>query len=186
MMMADQFARQGDGANAIGQYRAAIRLNPHLPGVHFELAQQLRNSDDPAVKSQAEQEYRAALRVNEFDAKAWRGLGEVVAEKEDYASAKEDYRKALALQPRDSDTETDLAITWMALNDTHQALLLLESAVKDDPTNITAHFRLSTLYRQLGRPADSEREMESFRHYKAIKDKLGATFQQMRLPGDSQ
>lgn len=179
MMMADKFGRDGDHANAIAQYRAAIRVNARLPGAHFELAEQLRTSDDPAVKAQAAQEYKAALGVNAFDEKSWRGLGEVLAEKGDYTAAKEDYGKALALQPHDADAETDLAVAWIALHDNAQAVTLLESAVKDDPTNIVAHFRLSTLYRQLGRTEDSEHEMQIFRHYKAMKDKLGSTFRQM-------
>ncbi len=101
------------------------------------------------------------------------------AEKGDYAAAKEDYKKALALQPRDADAETDLAITLIALHDSDQAISLLERAVQDNPTNIVAHFRLSTLYRQAGKTEDSEHEMEIFRHYKAMKDKLGKTFRQM-------
>lgn len=185
MMMADQFGRQGDVASAVAQYREAIRLNSRLPGVHFELANQLRMSDNPALKSQAEAEYKAALGVNEFDEKAWRGLGEVVADKGDYISAKQDYVKALALEPKDSDAETDLAIALIGLHDLDKATSLLESAVTDDPTNIVAHFRLSTLYRQVGRTADSEREMETFRRYKAMKDKLGKTFQQIRLQSNS-
>lgn len=185
MMMADQFGRQGDRSSAIAQYHEAIRLNPRLPGVHFELAQQLRNSDNPAVKAQAEQEYKAALAINEFDEKAWRGLGEVLAERGDYAAARKNYVRALALQPRDSDAETDMAIALISSNQTDKAVALLESAIKDDPTNVVAHFRLSTLYRQLGRRADADHEMEVFRHYKAMKDKLGTTFQQMRLQSDS-
>jgi len=179
MMMADKFGRDGDHASAIAQYREAIRADSRLPGVHFELAEQLRLSDDPAVKAQAAEEYKAALGINAFDEKAWRGLGEVFAEKGDYAAAKEDYKKALALQPRDADAETDLAITLIALHDSDQAISLLERAVQDDPTNIVAHFRLSTLYRQAGKTEDSEHEMEIFRHYKAMKDKLGKTFRQM-------
>lgn len=185
MMMADQFVRQGDRDGAIAQFRVAIGLNPHLPGVHFELAEQLRTAEDPAMKSQAVEEYKAALAINDLDEKAWRGLGEITAEKGNYSVAKDDYTKALALQPRDSDAETDLAITLISLNETDKALQLLESAVKDDPTNALAHFRLSTLYRQAGRTADSEHEMEVFRHYKSMKDKLGTTFKQMRLQGNS-
>jgi tetratricopeptide (TPR) repeat protein len=186
MMMANKFGRDGDRANAIAEYRAAIRLSPQLPGAHFELAEQLRNTDNPAVKAHAAEEYKAALGVNEFDERAWRGLGELMAERGDYKSAKQDYEKALALQPRDADAETDLAITLMAVNRSDKALPLLESAIGDDPTNVIAHFRLSTIYRQMGKTADSEHEMEVFRHYKAMKDKLGKTFQQMRTQSASQ
>lgn len=180
MMMADQLVLQGDSDNAIIQYHEAIRLNPRLPGVHFELAVQLKGSSDPALRAQAEHEFRTALSVNQADEKAWRGLGEIMAEKGDFPGAKEDYTKALALFPKDSDAETDLAKLLAANGDTKTATSLLESAVRDDPTNIVAHYQLSAVYRKAGRTVDASHEMDQFAHYKALKDGLGKVFQQFR------
>ena len=182
MMMADQLVLRGDSDNAITQYREAIRLNPRLPGVHFELAAQLKESPDPALRSQAEHEFRTALSLNQTDEKAWRGLGEVLAEKGDFTSAKESYTKALALAPKDSDAETDLAKLLLAHGDTKSATELLERAVRDDPTNIVAHYQLSGVYRQAGRTEDAKHEMDQFAHYKEVKDRLGKVFQQFRQP----
>lgn len=179
MMMAGELARRGDHANAIAQYQEAIRLNPNLPGAHFELAEQLRVSPDPALNAQAEEQYKAALQVNQYDVKAWCRLGEGMAAKGDYNSAQEDYRKALAIQPGYSDGETDLAIAYISLNKTGEAIPLLESAEKDDPTNLAAHYRLSLLYRRARRMQDSDREMKLFFHYRDLKDKLGDIFKQM-------
>jgi len=180
MMMADQFAHQGDPDNAIAQYREAIRLNPRLPGVHFELATQLKASSDPTSRAQAEHEYRTALTLNQADEKAWRGLADLMAEKGNFPAAKDDYIKALALFPKDSDAETGLAKLQMAHGDTKAAISLLESAVKDDPTNIVAHYQLSTAYRQTGRNAEASHEMDQFAHYKELKDGLSRVFQQLR------
>ena len=179
MMMAGELVRRGDHANAITQYREAIRLNPNLPGVHFELAEQLRASSDPGLNAQAEDEFKAALQVNQYDEGAWRELGEMQAAKGDLQSAQQDYKKALALRPNDADAETDLAIALISLNRSNEALPLLEHAEKDDPTNIAAHYRLSLLYRRAGRTKDSEREMELFNHYRDLKNKLGNIFKQM-------
>jgi Flp pilus assembly protein TadD len=185
MMIADQFVLQGDGENAVVQYREAIKLNPRLPGVHFELAVQLKDSSNPALKAQAEHEFRSALNLNQFDEKAWRGLGEVMADKGDSQAAKEDFTKALALFPKDSDAETDLAKLFVSNKDNKTAMSLLESAVKDDPTNTTAHYQLSALYRQAGRTADSQHEMDEFAHYKAIRDELAKVFRQFRQQDDA-
>src|ERR1700738_833009 len=54
LIMAGELGRQGDRTGAIAQFREAIRLNPNLPGAHFELAEQLRTSADPALNAQAE------------------------------------------------------------------------------------------------------------------------------------
>lgn len=179
MMMAGELARLGDRNHAIAQYREAIRLNPKLPGVHYELGEQLRASPDPALNAQAEEQYKAALQVNRYDERAWLRLGESVAAKGDYKTAEADYRKALELQPRDSDAETDLAIAMISTNRTSEAIPLLETAEKDDPTNTTAHYRLSQLYRRAGKTQDAEREMKLFFHYRDLKQKMGNIFKQM-------
>jgi tetratricopeptide (TPR) repeat protein len=179
MIMAGELARQSDRTNAIAQYREAIRLNPVVPGAHFQLAEQLRSSPDPALNAQAEDEYRAAIKVNQYDELSWRQLGGIMTAKGDFKAAEEDYKKALALQPKDSEAKTGLAIVLISMNQTTEAISLLESAVNDDPTNIVAHYRLSGLYRRAGRPADAQRETDSFHHYEDVRDKLGKIFKQL-------
>jgi tetratricopeptide (TPR) repeat protein len=183
MIMGGELGREGDHGGAIAQYREAIRLNPMLPGAHFELAEQLRTSPDKALNDQAEGEYNAALRVNQYDELSWRQLGGVLAAKGEFKTAEEDYKRALALQPNDSDAKTGMAIVFISTNRQNDAMSLLESAVKDDPTNIVAHFRLSGLYRRAGRTADAERELAAFRHYQDVKDKLRKVFKQLAAPG---
>jgi tetratricopeptide (TPR) repeat protein len=180
MIMAGELGRQGDHAGAVAQFREAIRLNPMLPGAHFELAEQLRRSLDAALNAQAEGESKAAIKVNPYDELAWRQLGGIMQAKGDFQTAEEDYKKALALQPKDSDAETGLGIVLISMNRTNEAISLLESAVKDDPTNIVAHYRLSMLYRRAGRTADAGREMDAFHHYSDVKDKLGQVFKQLQ------
>ncbi len=179
MIMAGELGRQGDSTDAIARYREAIRLNPNIPGAHFQLAEQLRTSPDPALNAQAEGEYKAAIQLNRYDELSWRQLGGIMEAKGDFKAAEEDYKQALALQPKDSEAETGLAIVWISLNRTGEAITLLESAAKDDPTNIVAHYRLSGLYRRAGRTADSQHEMDAFHHYQDLKDKLGKVFKQL-------
>jgi tetratricopeptide (TPR) repeat protein len=182
VIMAGELGRQGDSANSIARYREAIRLNPMVPGAHFQLAEQLRTSPDPALNAQAEAEYKNAIRVNRYDELSWRQLGGILAAKGDFKGAEENYQKALALQPTDSDAKTGLAIALISMNRTGEAISLLESAIKDDPTNIVAHYRLSAQYRRTGRTVDSQREMEAFHHYQDLKDKLGKVFKQLSGP----
>jgi tetratricopeptide (TPR) repeat protein len=186
MLMGGELGRQGEHTAAIAQYREAIRLNPKLPGAHFELAEQLRTSTDAALNAQAEAEYKAALQVNPYDELSWRQLAGVLSAKGDYQTADEHYRKAIALQPRDSEAKTGLAITLISTNRSSDAIALLESALQDDPSNVAAHYRLSILYRRAGRTADAQRELESFQHYKEVKDKLGKVFKQLAGPSDQQ
>ncbi len=100
MIIGGELGRQGEHEKAVAKYREAIRLNPNLPGVHFELGEQMRSSPDPKLNAQAEAEYNAAVKANPYDEKSWCRLGESVASKGDFKAAQEDYRKALALQPK--------------------------------------------------------------------------------------
>ncbi len=179
MMMGGELSRQGDHAGTILHYREAIRLNPKLPGAHFELAEQLRLSSDPQGNAQAEELYRTALQLNPYDERSWRQLAGILAARGELKEAEEAYRKALAIEPRDADAKTGLAAVCLSADRSAEAVALLESAVQDDPTNIVAHYRLSSLYRRPGRVADAERELEAFKHYKALKDNLGAVFKQL-------
>ena len=182
VIMAGELSRKGDRASSIAQYREAIRLNPSLPGMHFQLAEELRTSPDPAENAQAGEEYKAALKVNPYDELSWRLLGGILSAKGDFKAAEEHLRKALALQSADAEAKTGLAIVLISTSRNDEAMPLLESAIQDDPTNMVAHFRLSSLYRRAGRTADAERELEAFHHYQELKDKLGSVFSNSPRP----
>jgi tetratricopeptide (TPR) repeat protein len=183
-MMAHELARQGNTTEAIANYREALKLEPNLPGLHFELAEMLNSSSAPDAPQQAELEYKAALAVNPFDEKAECRLGDLAAAKGDTAGAYEHYQRALKLQPNDPETNIGLAKALMAMNQPEKALPLLENAVKLDPTSAVAHFRLSTIYRQMGRTEDAKRELAEYQKYKAMKEKLRDVYRQMRLEPD--
>jgi tetratricopeptide (TPR) repeat protein len=70
-VMAHEAARRGDTPAAIQEYREALKINPKLPGLHFELAEMLHSLPVTAETSaQAKSEYEAALAQNPFDEKA--------------------------------------------------------------------------------------------------------------------
>jgi thioredoxin-like negative regulator of GroEL len=67
------------------------------------------------------------------------------------------------------------------MNEQAKALPVLERAVQLEPTNAAAHFRLSTLYREMGRTADSQHEVEEYKKYKTMKEKLEPIFKEMQV-----
>jgi tetratricopeptide (TPR) repeat protein len=180
-VMAHELARHGDTDAAIANYRQAIKLDPKLPGLHFELAEILNNSEDPSLKAQAEAEYRAALAINPMDEKSELALGNIAAKRGDLKEAYDDDLHALKLQPNDAEAHTDLAKVLMSMNQPQKAQKLLEQALQIDPTDYVAHYRLSTLYARAGRPADAKHELEEYKKYKDLKDQLSNIFHQMRV-----
>ena len=180
-LLAHEDTRQGNTTAAIGQYRKAIATDPHLPGVHFELAELLSTSTDEAVKKEAEQEYRTALRENPQDEKSMLRLAEIDARKGNARQSYDEYTKAVELQPADAVAKLGLAKTLIEMNQADKALPLLESAVQLEPTNATAHYRLATLFRKMGRVDDAKREMELYTKFKEMKEKLNALYKELQV-----
>ncbi|MDQ2833920.1 MAG: tetratricopeptide repeat protein [Acidobacteriota bacterium] len=179
--MAHELGRAGDLTGAIADYRIALATDPRLPGIHFELAEALHNSPEKKVKDGAEQEYRLAVESNPLDEKALSRLGDVVAEKGNLDEAEKDYRQALVIAPGDVDAKVGLAFVASQKNDPAAALPLLESVVAADPGSILAHYRLSMVYRSLHRPEEAKRQIEEYKKYKDLKEKLRTVYKDMKV-----
>jgi len=180
-VMAHEMAKHGDDEGAIKNYREALKLDPNLPGLHFELAEMLNASSSSAEQDEAEGEYKAALAVNPFDEKAEFRLGDIASRRGDAHSAYTHYSRAVELQPNDAEANIGLAKTLMLMGQPDKAEPLLTHALQMDPTSAAAHFRLSTLYRQAGRVADAKHELEEYQKYKVMKEKLEELYHEMRL-----
>jgi tetratricopeptide (TPR) repeat protein len=180
-VIAHEEAKQGNINGAIDHYRKAIALNPHLPGVHFELAELLNQSPDQRVKQEAETEYRRALAENDQDEKAELRLGAIEAHRGEAQRAFEHYSRAAALQPSDAEAKLGLANTLIEMKQTEKATTLLEEAIKLEPTNAVVHYRLATLYRKDGRMDDAKREVELYKEYKDVKEKLSVVYQELMI-----
>ena len=180
-ILAHEEIKEGNTNGAIAQYRKAMAIDPKLPGIHFELAELLNTSQDASVKKEAEQEYRQALAVNPLDEKAECRLGEIDATRGNTSQAYEEFSRAVALQPADSDAKLDLAKTLVRMNQLDSAQALLEETIKLDPMNAIAHYRLGTLYQKQRRVEDAKREVELYKKYKEMKEKLHAIYKELMI-----
>ena len=180
-VMAHELEKHGDDEAAIRNYREALKLDPKLPGLHFELAEVLNASSVATEQQQAESEYRAALSVNQFDERAEFRLGDISSRRGDVQEAYAHYSRAVQLQPNDAEANVGLAKVLMLMNQPDKAEPLLQRALQLDPTSAAAHFRRSTLYRQAGRTTDAKRELEEYQKYKEMKEKLRDIYHDMRV-----
>jgi len=180
-VMAHELEKHRDEQAAIRNYREALKLDPQLPGLHFELAEMLNASSLASEQREAETEYKAALAVNQFDERAEFRLGDISSRRGDVQEAYAHYSRAVQLQPNDAEANIGLAKVLMLMNQPDKAEPLLQRAVQLDPTSAAAHFRLSTLYRQAGRTADATRELEEYQKYKELKEKLRDIYHDMRV-----
>jgi predicted Zn-dependent protease len=179
--MAHELAKQGHTAEAIENYRAALKIAPQLPGLHFELAEMLRTVSTPQAHDEAESEYKAALEANPLDEQSEIRLGDIAVQRNDLKEAYERYTKAIQLQPGDPEANIGLAKVLMATDQPQKAEPLLVHAIALDPTSAVAHFRLGTVYRELGRAEDAKHEIAEYQKYKEMKEKLQEIYKEMRL-----
>ena len=180
-IMAHELAKQGQMEAAIGNFREALRIDPKLPGIHFELAEALNASDSQEDKVEAKHEYETALSSNPLDEKSECRLGAIAYQTGDLQGSVSHYTRAAQLQPDDSEALLGLAKDLIEMKETQKAQGLLERAVQVDPTNVVAHFRLASVYRLQGKTDDAKRELEEYQKLKDMKDKLRKIYQQMRV-----
>jgi tetratricopeptide (TPR) repeat protein len=178
-LMGLELAKHGHPAEAIENFRAAIKIDPKLPGPHYELAEVLNAS--ASTRQEAGSEYKEALALNPFDEASECRLGDIAAEGGDLKEAYERYTRALQLRPDDAEANLGLAKVLMSMGKLEKAEPLLERAIQLDPTSAVAHFRLSTLYRQTGRSADAQRELQQYQKYKAMKTNLMDLYHTLRV-----
>jgi len=178
-LMARELAKHGHTAEAIENYRVALKIDPQLPGAHYELAEKLNASAD--AQAEAESEYKKALALNPFDEGSECRLGDIAAQKNNLQEAYERYTRAVQLRPDDAEADLGLAKVLMSMGQMEKARQSLDRAVQLDPTNPVAHFRLATLYRRIGSTADAQRELEQFQKYRDMKEKLRDLYHTMRL-----
>ncbi|HMD21803.1 MAG TPA: tetratricopeptide repeat protein [Alloacidobacterium sp.] len=185
-VMARELARHGDEAPAIANYREAIKIDPKLPGAHFELGSLLYNSTDENLKAEAEAEFKAGLALNPNDEKAYVMLGMISAKRGDTKAAYDYYSRALQLQPDDGDAALEMAKVLVTMNQIEKAQQLLEHAIQVDPSDSVAHYRLSTLYRRQGKAEEANKEIAEYKKYKEMKDQLQKVFHDMRVESGQQ
>jgi Tfp pilus assembly protein PilF len=170
--LAHELAKRGSTEEAIDNYRTALKLDPQLPGLHFELAEMLGTLGTVEGGKEAETEYRAAIDANPLDAQSECRLGDIAFRANDLKTASERYSRALELQPNDPEANIGLAKVLMSLDQPQKAEALLKHALQLDPTSAVAHFRLSTIYRTSGRTAEAKQELEEYQKYNKMKEQL--------------
>jgi tetratricopeptide (TPR) repeat protein len=180
-VMARELARHGDEAASIANYREAIKIDSRLLGIHSELGDQLYYSSDDTLHPEAESEFKTALEINPADEHAELMLGMIAAKRGDINTAYTDYSRALELDPNDGDACTEAGKVLFTMNQREKAQQMFERAVQIDPTNSIAHYRLGTLYRQLGKPDEAKEQIAEYLKYKQMKDKLEKVFHDMRV-----
>ena len=165
---------------AVEQYREALRVDPRLPGVHFELGEALLqvSAAEPG-QQEAQKEFEAALALNPEDVKSECRLGDLLSLHGDQRAALDHYTHAVMVDPNEPEAQAGLGKVLIALSQPEQALAHLLDAERLDPLNAGIHYRLSQTYRVLGRMPEAEKEVARFQERRKAEDRLHLAYSQV-------
>jgi tetratricopeptide (TPR) repeat protein len=156
MLAGEQYDRQDRTDDAILEFEQAAAAAPDMPLVHFSLGYLYweRHRWDEAAK---EFRLEAGMKDGEV-AQALGFLGDIAVQNGDQANAEHLFNESLKIDSDVRIAQYGLGVICSDENQSSEAKRHLEAAIKLDPQNADAYYRLARVYRQLGRP-DRQREL---------------------------
>ncbi len=162
-MTAQHLVNRGDLTGAIHEYESAIKADPQLRGLHYELGEAYsQESSSPQSIQRAENEFRAAITENPSDANAEAQLGMLALARGNTATAIIHFQTSLRIDGSNALGEQGIGKALLQQDSPAEALPHLERAMQLDSQNPNIRYQLATVYRKLGRSADAERELTMF------------------------
>ena len=179
-LIAEKLINSGDAHDAIAHYQKALTLDPHLPGMHLELAEAyMQAGNDSATWQLARQQLQLARESEGDSATVENALGTLDQKQGNASQALVHFDRAHQLAPTDPDAELNLGSLLVDQGKLQLALPLLRAAVRDDPMNSAAHYRLARLCHQLHLTAEETQQLKLYREIRQAQDKVAAIHQQM-------
>lgn len=152
--------------SAITEYRQALKIDPHLPGVHLSLGRTiLLNSSTAQSTDAALQEFESELQIDPRNAQAEYEIGNVYRRRDQVSQALQHFMKATEFQPDFEDAQIAVAQVLINLHRPKEAIPHLLSVIRLNPANGASHFLLATAYGRTGDLAAQGREMALYRKY---------------------
>jgi len=179
-VIADRLVNEGDLKNAIEHYQQALRIDPRLPGVRFELGEAILQSApaDSTAEAIAEKEFESAIQVDGDTAKTECEFASIAVSRSEIDQAFEHYRRAYQLDP--NEVQAQMGLAKLLMHDKPQeALKYLQMAVQTDPLNGSAHYELAQAYRRLQMADMARKELRLSQEIKKTKEQVGALYHQM-------
>jgi tetratricopeptide (TPR) repeat protein len=184
---AEALEMQGKWDQAAQEYAQILKNNPRLPGIHFRLGRLLLSKPDPgpSVADEAKKEFEEELKIDPSNAGAEYVLGELASQTQQWDEAVEHFSRAANFDPGFGDAYLGQGAALIAARKFADAIGPLETAVKIEPGNPTAHYSLATAYSRVGRKPEADREFAVHQHLTEDKG-VAAKSPQTAQPADPQ
>lgn len=107
--------------------------------------------------------YRNAILRDSRHYNAWFGIGTIFSKQERYELAELHYRKALAINPKNSVIMVHIGAMQFFLRKSEQALRTLNAAIALDPNNPLCKFHRGSMYFSMGRYQEALNQLEELK-----------------------
>lgn len=156
---AESLEMQGKWDDAAAEYRAILKQNPNLPGIHFRLGRFiLSKPETPTTAEDAKKEFAEELTIDPNNAGAEYVLGELASHAQHWDEAIEHFSRATKIDASFADASLGLGMAYAAVGKYPEAIPPLEAYVKQQPGNPAGHYQLAIAYNRVGRKQDATRE----------------------------
>jgi len=157
---------QGKWDEAAAVYRQILKQNPGLSGIHYRLGRVLVSKPEfgPAAAEEAKQEFEQELQIDPANAGAEYVLGEMAKQKQQWDEAIQHFSRAAKLDAGFGDAFVGWGGCLVSLKKFSDAIPPLETAVKLESQNPSAHYMLAIAYARTGRKEDGDREFAIQKH----------------------
>jgi tetratricopeptide (TPR) repeat protein len=167
MLAGEALDEMRDHAGAIQQFRAAAKVDPKLPNVHFALGYLLWTQKQ---MDEAAQEFRQELVNIPNHPQALTYLADVDLQLDDARSALPLLEKAIENNPKIELAHLDLGIIHVAAGHQSDALRELKIAEQLNPGDQAVHWRLARFYKAMGKTDEAKIEFEKTRDLQKAAD----------------
>jgi tetratricopeptide (TPR) repeat protein len=159
-MNAESLELQSKWDEAEKEYQSILDKDPSLPGIHFRMGRLLLSRPNPPADAsdRAKEQFKRELEIDPRNAGAEYVLGEIARQESQWNDAVEHFTKANKLDPGLSDALLGLGMAFVAEGKPVDAILPLETYVKQQPGNPAGHYQLAMAYSRAGRKEDAKRE----------------------------
>lgn len=158
---------QGSYSDAIGEYRQVLAVDPRRPGIHYRLGRTLLARAQKANFSQdltgAMGEFEQELQLDPTNSNAAYELAEMHRQSRRFDLAEKYFAMALEHYPDFEEAHVGRARTLFDLGKNDQALTELQAAIKLNPNDEVAWYRLSQVQRALGNNAEQQKALAEYR-----------------------
>ncbi len=181
-LIAERLINDGDAKDATNHYEKALQIDPRLPGVHFELAEALMQTDpnDPATQAKAMTQLEQAKQSDGDSANAECELARIALLQSHPDKALAAYQGAYRMDPDNSAAAMGIATILEQRGENQQALAYLRKAVKEDPFSTKSNYKLFLLYKKMHMADAANRQLKLFINVRATKDKVKSVYREMQ------